>query len=112
MVGIESLGGAVARVDPAATAFPHRDAAFSVGFWGGWLDASDDTSVRAWVRSAWQAVAPYATGGGYVNYMDEDDDRATSAFGRNLARLQEVKARYDPEEVFRGNQLLKPQPAR
>jgi len=111
MVGIEGLGGAVARVDPAATAFPHRDAAFSVGFWGGWLDASDDASIRAWVRSAWQDVAPFATGGGYVNYMDQDDERATSAFGRNLARLQEVKARYDPEDVFRGNQLLKPQPA-
>lgn len=96
----------------ASKAAAAGDAAFSVGFWGGWLDASDDASIRAWVRSAWQHVAPFATGGGYVNYMDQDDERATSAFGRNLARLQEVKARYDPEDVFRGNQLLKPQPAR
>lgn len=106
MVGLESLGGAAGRVDSGATAFAHRDAKFSLGFWGGWIDAQDDDAVMAWVRSAWEAARPYATGGVYVNYMDRDDDRAASAFGTNLERLRRVKAVYDPDGMFQGNQRV------
>ena len=109
MVGLECLGGAVARVERDATAFPHRDAAFSLGIWGGWLDAGEDDAVIAWVRSASEATQPYASGA-YVNYMSGDDDRAGDAFGGNLGRLREVKARLDPKGVFRGNQVLAPAP--
>ncbi len=63
MVGIECLGGAVARVEPTATAFAHRGARFSLGIWGGWIDAAEDEAVMSWVRRAWEATAPHATGG-------------------------------------------------
>lgn len=102
VVFMECLGGAVARIAPDATAFPHRDARFTLGFSTGWADAADDDAAIAWTRSLFEATAPHATGGVYVNYLDRDEtDRIGAAYGANLGRLESVRRTYDPEGLFR-----------
>lgn len=102
IVGIESLGGAIARVPPADTAFPHRDAAYSLGIWGGWRNPADDDRVIGWARSLHQATQPHALGGAYGNYLGGDEDGAAeAAFGSNEQRLRAIEARYDPDGTFR-----------
>ncbi|HUF07434.1 MAG TPA: FAD-binding oxidoreductase [Candidatus Binatia bacterium] len=97
----ETMGGAVSRVDPAATAFPHRDAPFNLGINPGWADADADEAAIAWAREFDDAMSPYSTGGLYANYAGQDDlDRLRAAYGGNLERLITVKDRYDPEQVF------------
>ena len=101
IVGLEPMGGAIARVPAFATAFPHRDAVFTLGIWAGWERAEDDESAIAWTRQLHEALAPYATGGVYSNYLDRDDaGRAGAAYGANEARLQEIRRRYDPDGMF------------
>lgn len=109
MVGIEPMGGAVARVDSTATAYPHREARYSFGIFGGWMDPADDEAAIEWTREFHDAVAPYATGGVYANYLDGDDsEKVHSAFGENYERLAALKAEWDPENVFRLNQNVEP----
>lgn len=109
MVAIEPLGGAVGRVPADATAWPHREARFNFGIFAGWEDPADDDEVIAWARGLHDAVAPHATGGAYVNYLDRDDtDRQGAAFGSHYERLAEVKRRWDPQNLFRGNQNIAP----
>jgi FAD/FMN-containing dehydrogenase len=101
-IEVVAMGGAIRRVAPAATAFPHRGAAWLLNIPAIWETAADDESEIAWVRSAFAALEPYMTAGKYVNFMDADEDAAVStAYGRTLQRLQTVKRRYDPENVFR-----------
>lgn len=97
----ETMGGAIARVDPAATAFPHRNAPFNVAMSPGWADAAADDTCVAWARDFADAMSPWATGGIYANYADRDDaHRLRASYGPNLERLAEIKARYDRDEVF------------
>ena len=101
MIGIEPLGGAIGRVDPSATAFAHRDVAFNLSAWAGWIDPAEDEDHIAWARAFHRATAPHAAAGVYVNYLDRDDaDRTTAAFGENHLRLSRVKATYDPDDLF------------
>jgi FAD/FMN-containing dehydrogenase len=115
-IEVISMGGAVRRVAPEATAFPHRAAAWLLNIPAIWEKAADDESEIAWVRSAFEDLEPHMTGGKYVNFMDEDEDAAVSAaYGSTLQRLQFVKGRYDPHNVFRLNQNIAPrrmEPAR
>ena len=94
------MGGAIAAVDPEATAFAERSAPFMVSIDGMWSDPADDDETIAWVRSAWEASREYGNGGVYLNFTglaDEDPGAGVdTAFGRNLARLERVKAAYDP----------------
>lgn len=102
IIGIESLGGAIARVPANATAFPHRDALFNLGIWGGWSDPLEDARVIGWTRQLYEAVRPHATGGAYANYLSHDDaERRPDAFGANAARLRSIEARFDPDGIFR-----------
>jgi FAD/FMN-containing dehydrogenase len=97
----ETMGGAVGRVLPAATAFPHREAPFNLGINPGWADADGDEVAIAWARDFADAMTPYSTGGLYANYAGHDDlDRSRAAYGENLERLMDVKDRYDPDGVF------------
>lgn len=99
----ELSGGAIGRVDPTATAFPHRDAPYNLGISAGWSDPASDEAAIGWARAFADAMAAYSTGGMYVNYLGADDlDRARAAFGPNHDRLREVKDRYDPDGVFNG----------
>jgi hypothetical protein len=109
IVGFEPMGGAINRVAPDATAFPHRQAAFAFGAWCGWTDPAQDDEVIGWTRGLHEVMTPFATGGVYVNYLDDDEaDRNAGSFGANHARLQAIKTKYDPENVFRLNQNLEP----
>lgn len=107
VVFLEPMGGAINRVDPTATAFPHRDATFNFSVMGGWQDAFKDDEIITWVREFHEAMAPYATGGVYMNYLDRDDgERIRAAYGENFERLKRVKARYDPDSLFHINQSV------
>lgn len=104
IVGIEPLGGAIARVDPEATAFPHRTVRYNLSAWTGWIEPGDDAENIAWTRSFHSAIAPHAANGVYANYLDRDDaDRVEAAFGPNLARLTRLKATFDPDGLFRAD---------
>ena len=108
IVGIEPLGGAMGRVPSSATAFGHREPPFSFGIWTGWADPSDDAACIDWTRRFHDAVSPYGAGA-YVNYLGEDEgDRVGEAYGENFARLVEVKAKWDPENLFRLNHNIRP----
>lgn len=104
------LGGAAARVEPSATAFPHRDADLGIHILGGWTDPADDERCIDWVRSFHAAMVPHATGGVYVNLLapDAGPDRVRAAYGPNHGRLRQIKAEYDPENLFRVNHNITP----
>ncbi|MCV0403849.1 MAG: FAD-binding oxidoreductase [Chloroflexi bacterium] len=65
---------------------------------------------RAWVRAAWEALKPFSTGGNYVNFQTDDEptERTAESYRRNMARLRSIKARYDPENLFRVNRNIRP----
>ena len=106
------MGGAIADVDPEATAFAERSSPFMVSIDGMWEDPADDADTIAWVRQTWDDVSRFGTGGVYLNFTGLADEAPTagvdSAFGRNLSRLEEVKATYDPDNFFRVNNNIKP----
>jgi FAD/FMN-containing dehydrogenase len=106
---LAQLGGAMARVKPTATAFVGRDARYIMNVHGRWSDPADDQRVRAWARRSFVDAAVHATGSGYVNFLTEDEaDRVAPSYGVNYARLQTVKQRYDPDNLFRMNLNIAP----
>ena len=108
-VFIATLGGAMARVAPDATAFPQRAAHFTMNVHTRWEDPGKDAACIAWARALSEAVAPLAAGSVYINFVPEDEtDRLAGAYGGNLARLRAIKARYDPENRFRLNHNIRP----
>ena len=108
-VFIAHVGGAMTRVAPDATAWPNRKAHFVMNAHARWRDAGQDSSCIAWARGLYEAAAPFASGSVYVNFMPGDEqDRVEGAYGANYRRLAEVKRRYDPENLFRVNQNIRP----
>ena len=107
---VAALGGATARPAPESTAYAHRDARFVMNVHGRWNDAADDARGIGWARDFFQAAAPFATGGAYVNFMTADEgDRVRAAYGSNYDRLTQVKRKYDPSNLFRMNQNIEPE---
>jgi FAD binding domain/Berberine and berberine like len=107
-LGFEQFGGAVARIRPDETAFPHRNAAYDVAILGVWRDGSESDRNIRWVREVATATEPFASGGVYVNFLaDEGDERVRGAYGANYERLASLKAKYDPTNFFRLNQNIK-----
>jgi FAD/FMN-containing dehydrogenase len=108
---IEHFHGAVTRVSPTATAFPHRERGFNVALVGQWTDRSLDDACRKWVRETAQTLQPFLADRYYVNYVAADeDDLVRRAYGPNYDRLAALKHRYDPDNVFRLNVNIKPAP--
>jgi FAD/FMN-containing dehydrogenase/SAM-dependent methyltransferase len=108
-VELLALGGAIARVDPQATAFPFRQARWLINIPATWRDAADDEREIAWARATHAAIRPFLTEGTYVNFMGDDEEAGVAgAYGRTIERLQQVKALYDPDNVFRLNQNITP----
>jgi FAD/FMN-containing dehydrogenase len=106
---VAQLGGAMARVAADATAFVGRDAHYIMNLHGRWSDPGDDDKVRAWARRSFEQAAMHATGSGYVNFLTEDEgERVAASYGRNHARLQALKERYDPGNLFRMNLNIAP----
>jgi FAD/FMN-containing dehydrogenase len=106
------MGGAINRIDPAATAYSERAANWMVSVDGNWTDPSEDDLVIGWVRDTWAAVDKLGTGTTYLNFTGLEDEATNtgvaSAFGPNLERLQEIKATYDPQNLFRLNNNITP----
>jgi FAD/FMN-containing dehydrogenase len=102
------LGGAMGRVPADATAFPHRDAAYGMNVHTRWEDPAMDDACIAWSREFFDAMAPYATGGVYVNFISEREGEESLGYGDNYERLVAVKTEYDPENLFRTNQNVEP----
>jgi len=102
------MGGAVARVAPEATAFPHRQAAYSFTALSIWADPRADDDNIAWLRTLWADVRPRLPNAVYVNELtgDEGEARIRAAYGPAYERLSTVKRRYDPANVFRLNQNI------
>ena len=74
-----------------------------------WREREDQEASIKWARGLFAATAPHATGGVYVNFMPEDEtDRVAGAYGSNYARLAALKAKYDPDNLFRLNQNIQP----
>jgi FAD/FMN-containing dehydrogenase len=103
-----NLGGAAGRLPASATAYPHRDANFFMNVHARWESRQEDKACTAWARQVFDAMAPFATGGVYVNFMSEDEERARAAYGANYERLARLKTRYDPTNLFRMNQNVTP----
>ncbi|MFL5562478.1 MAG: FAD-binding oxidoreductase [Gemmatimonadaceae bacterium] len=106
---IEHAHGAAARVAPDATAFPVREHEFNLVVLSLWDDASDDARQIAWTRAFYQAMQPWSAALVYVNALSDDDGgRVAEAYGQNFERLADVKAKYDPGNMFRRNQNVPP----
>jgi FAD/FMN-containing dehydrogenase len=106
---LQQLGGAIARRPADATAYGHRDAAWDCFPIAIWEDPARDAANIAWARGFWEAMRPFATGGVYVNNLGEEGElRIRAAYGANYARLAALKAKFDPDNLFSGNQNIRP----
>jgi FAD/FMN-containing dehydrogenase len=108
-IALWQLGGAVARVDEAETAFHGRGAGFSFNINGNSETAEGFEAEREWARSYWSALAPHHTSV-YVNFlMEEGEERIRQAYGaEKYDRLKALKRKYDPDNLFRLNQNIPP----
>jgi FAD/FMN-containing dehydrogenase len=104
-IGMDSYGGALNRVAADATAFVHRNALFSIQYTASWNSGDSSSVVSAntsWLNQTWQAMRSYVNGEAYQNYIDPDLTNWQQAYyGANLSRLQQIKAKYDPDNMFR-----------
>jgi FAD/FMN-containing dehydrogenase len=111
---VHHMGGAFGRVPEDATPFPHRDARYWINIYGFWADAVDDDERVAFVRGTSADMAPFSTGGEYVNFQgrEQTGHRALDpreVFGpAKLERLMTVKRRYDPANLFHMNHNIAP----
>ncbi|MHA2246686.1 MAG: FAD-binding oxidoreductase [Candidatus Hodarchaeales archaeon] len=105
------LGGAVSRVDEDATAYSHRDAAYSLILNTAWIDPDESEKHIQWTRTFWEALQPFSSGGSYVNFQsyDEGEDRVKTTYGTaKLKRLSVLKQKFDPLNFFRLNRNIEP----
>jgi FAD/FMN-containing dehydrogenase len=108
-IHIHQLGGAMRHVAAEATAFHRRDAGFLYNLLGLWKDPVDNEVHSSWAKGAFEALRPVSQGGAYVNFLGDDgQDRVRAAYGPNYQRLADLKRRYDPANLFRLNQNIKP----
>jgi FAD/FMN-containing dehydrogenase len=104
------VDGRVNQVGADETAFSFRDAKWSMVIAGIDPDPAHNEKMSDWAREYWSALHPYSAGGAYVNFMmDEGADRVRATYRGNYRRLAALKARYDPGNLFRVNQNIKPQ---
>ena len=103
-------GGATTRVPDGTMAIGQRDAPFNLHITSLWAEPGDDAANIAWTRALSAAIRPHTTGRVYVNFIgDEGPERVVASFGaEGYARLQALKDRYDPANVFRPSQNIRP----
>jgi len=106
---LEHFAGEVTRIDPTATAFPHRAPGDNLVIAAQWTDRSQTDECITWARELFAALRPHMSDAAYVNYLSADDvDRVRAAYEPNYDRLVELKRRYDPDNCFRLNQNIVP----
>src|SRR4051794_34658056 len=106
----EHFHGAVTRVGPTETAVPHREAGWNLLVPSVWTDLADTDANIHWTRETHAALKPHLSSRRWLNYLGDDqgDDAVRDAYGRNYARLREIKRRYDPANVFHLNHNIAP----
>ena len=106
------VDGAAGRVAKESTTWNYRDAKWGQVIVGVSPDPADLNTITEWTRGYWNATHPFSAGGAYVNMMmdadDEGSDRVRASYGDNFARLRQIKAKYDPGNLFRVNQNIPP----
>jgi FAD/FMN-containing dehydrogenase len=104
------IGGALNQIKEDASSVGNRDARYVLNIAGSWEQARDDRANIEWAREAWADMKVFSTGGNYINFLTEDEgpERIKAALGKGLKRLSEVKAKWDPENVFRTNRNITP----
>jgi FAD/FMN-containing dehydrogenase len=105
-VDVWALGGAVRREPEGGSAFANRDAPFLLGVESNWEDAADDEANISWTRELIDEASALSPGGTYLNFpgfVEEGEQLLRETYGVNYERLQQVKAKYDPDNVFRSN---------
>ncbi|WP_429885953.1 FAD-binding oxidoreductase [Geoalkalibacter halelectricus] len=110
-IDIWHMGGAMSRVEPTATAFFNRRIPFMVAIEANWSERADSDANIAWARALHKALQPFSSGGNYLNfpgYVEEQDAMLRGAYGDNLTRLKQIKAKYDPDNLFPGLLNIKP----
>jgi FAD/FMN-containing dehydrogenase len=107
---LEHFHGAVTRVGVTDTAFPLRTAGYNLLVLSEWMDPKDNQACISWARTSHAAMQPFMGGGRYVNYLGDDEAEAevATAYGPNYRQLQQIKAKYDPDNFFRLNQNILP----
>jgi hypothetical protein len=101
--------GAAARVDKKATAWVYRDAIYTMVIAGIDPDPANKDIITAWAKDYWNAVHPYSIGSSYINFMmEEGEDRVKATYGDNYQQLVTIKNKYDPDNLFRVNQNIRP----
>ena len=106
----EHMHGAVGRVGEQDTAFSNRAAKYNFTVLSVWKDSGEDDKNIKWTREFGDAMKPWATGAGYVNYMTDDEGagRVRATYEANFERLVAIKKKYDPTNFFSGNQNITP----
>ena len=107
-IGLQHITGAAARVAPTATAFAHRGRLYDNLILSQWDDPADSADNVRWTRELFGAMTPHYHGVYVNNLGEEGSDRVRDAYGVNYDRLAAVKAAYDPDNVFRLNQNIRP----
>jgi len=109
-IGLMHIGGALNSLTDDHSPVGNRDAHYVLNLAGSWEQAGEDRANIEWAREAWHDIKSFSTGGTYINFLTEDEgpERTKAALGKGLQRLAEVKARWDPENVFRTNRNIKP----
>ena len=107
---LEHFHGAVTRIGVTETAFALRGEGYNLLVLSEWMDAKDNDACIAWARNSYAAMRPFMGSGRYVNYLGDDEggDEVVAAYGPNYRRLQQLKAKYDPDNFFRLNQNIRP----
>ena len=103
------LGGQIARLPGQHSAAGGRDVAHAVVINAAWAYGGPSHPDTGWYRDTFRALRPHATGGVYVNFVDDEGQaRVRAAYGLRYQRLARIKARYDPANIFRSNQNIPP----
>ncbi len=112
LIAIWHLGGAMNRVDPAATALGERRAPYLFSLDTSWTGPAGNDSAIAWTRDAWAEMKPFSRGGAYLNFPGQGEEGETllrASYGSdNYDRLAKLKTKYDPSNLFRLNQNIVP----
>jgi hypothetical protein len=103
------IDGAAHRPANHETPWCYRDAQWAGVIVGVDPDPANNDRIITWAREYWDALHPFSAGGAYVNFMmEEGEDRIRATYGDNYARLASIKKKYDPRNLFRVNQNIKP----
>ena len=109
-VTLFQLGGVLNSINGDPLPAGNRDAHYVLNLTAAWEKADADVVNMEWARQAWADMRQFSTGGNYLNFQTEDEgpERIQAALGKELERLSKVKAKWDPENMFRINRNIKP----